>query len=71
MTELAMTENRITSHRNDYNAMVRNYIAYVRGFPARFCLSILGYQAHNYEYLKFQNAPVDAPTGLLKKDKKN
>ena len=71
MTELAMTENRITSHRNDYNAMVRNYIAYVRGFPTRFCLSILGYQAHNYEYLKFQNAPVDAPTGLLKKDKKN
>jgi len=67
MTELAMTENRIASHRNDYNTMVGNYLAYVRGFPARFLLSILGYQPKTYEYLKFENAPVDAPTGLLKK----
>ena len=68
MTELSMTENRIASHRKEYNAMVRNYTAYVRGFPARMFLSYLGYQEQKYEYLKFQNAPVDAPTGLLKDD---
>lgn len=66
MTELAMTENRIASHRNDYNTMVKNYTTYVRGFPARILLSFLGYQNQSYEYLTFKNAPVDAPTGLLK-----
>lgn len=69
MTELAMTENRIASHRNDYNTMVGNYNAYVRGFPARFCLSILGYTAQKYDFLQFENAPVDAPRDLLKKKK--
>lgn len=66
MTELAMTENRIASHRKYYNANVRDYKRHVRMFPARMFLSILGYQEKNYAYLEFKNAPVDAPTGLLK-----
>lgn len=66
MTELAMTENRIASHRKYYNAMVRDYKRYVRSFPTRMFLSWLGYEEKDYGYLEFKNAPVDAPTGLLK-----
>lgn len=66
MTELAMTENRISSHRKYYNSNVREYKQHVRMFPTRMFLSILGYQEKDYEFLEFKNAPVDAPTGLLK-----
>ena len=69
MTELSMTENRISSHRKYYNTTVRDYTRYVRSFPTRIFLSFLGYQVQDYSYLEFKNAPVDAPTGLLKKDK--
>lgn len=69
MTELAMTENRIAQHRKYYNAMVREYQAYVKAFPARMFLDMVGYQAKDFAYLEFKNAPVDAPTGLLKDDK--
>ena len=66
MSELAMTENRISSHRKYYNANVRDYKRHIQMFPTRVFLSILGYQEKDYAYLEFQNAPVDAPTGLLK-----
>lgn len=66
MTELAMTENRIASHRKYYNSNVRDYKRHVRMFPERVFLSLLGYQEKEYSYLEFKNAPVDAPTGLLK-----
>ena len=66
MSELAMTENRISSHRKYYNANVRDYNRHVQMFPTRIFLSILGYQAKDYSFLEFENAPVDAPTGLLK-----
>lgn len=69
MTELSMTENRISSHRKYYNTTVRDYTRYVRSFPTRIFLSFLGYQVQDYSYLEFKNAPVDAPTHLLKKDK--
>lgn len=61
-----MTENRISSHRKYYNTCVRDYTRYVRSFPARYFLSWTGYVVQNYDYLEFKNAPVDAPTGLLK-----
>lgn len=66
MTELAMTENRIASHRKYYNSMVRDYKRYVKSFPTRLFLDWVGYEVKDYGYLKFENAPVDAPTGLLK-----
>lgn len=66
MTELAMTENRIASHRKYYNTTVRDYKRYVKSFPTRLFLSWLGYEEKDYGYLEFKNAPVDAPTGLLK-----
>lgn len=61
-----MTENRISSHRKYYNTCVRDYTRYVRSFPARYFLDWTGYVVQNYDYLEFKNAPVDAPTGLLK-----
>ena len=66
MTELALTENRISSHRKYYNTCVRDYIRYVRSFPTRLFLAWTGYVVQDYDYLEFKNAPVDAPTGLLK-----
>ena len=61
-----MTENRIASHRKYFNAMVKEYKRYVKSFPTRIFLSILGYDEKDYKFLEFKNAPVDAPTGLLK-----
>lgn len=69
MNELAMTENRIAEHRKYCNNNVKDYHRYVRGFPARVVLSFLGYEVKTYEFLKFENAPVDAPRGLLKESK--
>lgn len=66
MSELSMTENRIDSHRSYYNATVKDYKRYVRSFPTRIFLSYLGYEEKDYGFLEFENAPVDAPTGLLK-----
>jgi hypothetical protein len=66
MNELSMTENRIASHRKYYNKNVTEYHQHVRMFPSNICLSILGYQEKDYKVLEFANAPVDAPTGLLK-----
>lgn len=66
MSELAMTENRIDSHRTYYNAGVKDYKRYVRSFPTRLFLDWVGYEEKDYGYLKFEHAPVDAPTGLLK-----
>lgn len=68
MTELAVTENRIAAHRNEYNTMVGQYRTHVRSFPTRMFLSFLGYQEHEYKFLEFAKAPVDAPTGLLMPD---
>lgn len=66
MSELAMTENRIDSHRTYYTASVKDYKRYVKSFPTRLFLDWVGYEVKDYGYLKFENAPVDAPTGLLK-----
>lgn len=65
MNELSMTENMIAEHRENFNHQVKEYNAYVRKFPARMFLSILGYETMDYEYLDY-NAPVDAPTDLFK-----
>lgn len=64
MTELALTENKIASVRENYNQSVKNYRRYVRSFPAGMVLSILGYEVQTYEYLKFDASP-DAPRNLL------
>lgn len=64
MNELSMTENLIAEHRSNYNKQIKEYNRYVRKFPTRLFLNILGYEAQNYNYLDY-NAPVDAPQNLF------
>lgn len=64
MNELAMTENLIAEYRSNYNKQIKEYNRYVRKFPIRMFLDILGYEVMNYQYLDY-NAPVDAPQNLF------
>lgn len=64
MTELSMTENLIAEYRSNYNKQIKSYNRYVRKFPTRIFLSMLGYEVQEYEYLDY-NAPVDAPQNLF------
>lgn len=65
MNELSMTENMIAEYRSNYNKQVKEYKRYVRKFPIRVFLGMLGYESQEYEYLNY-SAPVDAPQDLFK-----
>lgn len=60
MNELSMTENLIAEYRSNYNKQIKEYNRYVRKFPTRMFLNMLGYEVQDYTYLDY-NAPVDAP----------
>ena len=64
MNELAITENLIAEYRSNYNKQVKEYNRYVRKFPTRWFLDILGYEVLQFDYLDY-NAPVDAPQHLF------
>lgn len=64
MNELSVTENLIAEYRSNFNAQVKEYSRYVRKFPTRFFLSLLGYEVKGYSYLEY-NAPADAPQNLF------
>ena len=64
MTELSMTENLIAEYRSNYNKQIKEYNRYIRKFPTRLFLNILGYEAQDYSYLDY-DAPVDAPQNLF------
>lgn len=64
MNELSITENLIAEYRSHFNKSVKEYNRYVRRFPARIFLNILGYEAQNYAYLDY-DAPADAPQNLF------
>lgn len=64
MTELSMTENLIAEYRSNYNKQIKEYNRYVRKFPTRTFLNMLGYETQDYTYLDY-NAPVDAPQSLF------
>lgn len=64
MNELAITENLIAEYRSNYNQQIKEYNRYVRKFPTRLFLNILGYEVMEYGYLDY-NAPVDAPQDLF------
>lgn len=64
MNELATTENLITNYRSNFNTWVKNYNQYVRKFPNKQILSMLGYQLMDYTYLDY-NVSSDAPTNLF------
>lgn len=52
--ELSGTENRIAVSRSDYNAAVRDYNTYIRGFPQVITAKVTGASARPY---------YDAPPG--------
>jgi len=52
--ELSGTENRIAVSRSDYNAAVRDYNTYIRGFPQALTARVTGASARPY---------YDAPPG--------
>jgi LemA protein len=64
MNELAMTENLIAEYRSNYNQQIKEYKRYVRKFPTRIFLDMLGYEVMDFEYLEY-DAPVDAPQNLF------
>lgn len=64
MTELSITENLIAEYRSNYNKQIKEYNRYIRKFPTRLFLDMLGYEAQEYTYLDY-NAPVDAPQSLF------
>ena len=69
--ELKSNENyktlMIAEYRSNYNKQIKEYKRYVRKFPTRQFLGLLGYEVQEYEYLDY-NAPVDAPQSLFKED---
>lgn len=65
MNELSITENMIAEYRENYNKQIKEYNRYVRKFPTRFFLNILGYETQQYQYLDY-GAPADAPQNLFK-----
>ena len=64
MNELSMTENLIAEYRSNYNQQVKEYNRYVRKFPTRLFLNMLGYEVIDFGYLEY-NAPIDAPQNLF------
>lgn len=64
MNELSITENLIAEYRSNYNEQIKVYRRYVRKFPTRIFLNILGYEVQEYTYLDYE-APDDAPQNLF------
>lgn len=64
MTELATTENLIANTRNNYNTWVTKYNSYVKKFPNRGILDMLGYEVQVFEKLTY-DVSSDAPTNLF------
>lgn len=67
MNELSVTENLIAEYHNNYNKQIKEYKRYVRKFPARVFLDMLGYEIQDYTYLDY-DAPSDAPQNLFGDD---
>ena len=65
MNELSTTENLIAGYRNNYNKWIKSYNQYVRKFPNKQILGMLGYEAVERTYLDY-NVSEDAPTDLFK-----
>ena len=65
MNELSITENLIANYRENYNKQVEDYRRYVRKFPTRMFLGMLGYENQNYTRLDYGNTYSDAPTNLF------
>ncbi len=65
MTELAVTENLIAEHRNNYNIQVKQYNKHTKKFPNNIILNVMGYEKLENTYLQYE-ASEDAPKDLFK-----
>lgn len=65
MTELAVTENLIAEHGNNYNIQVKQYNKHTKKFPNRVILNIMGYERLENTYLEYDTSE-DAPQNLFK-----
>lgn len=64
MNELAVTENLIAEHRNNFNLQVKSYNKHIRTFPNSLLLGAIGYEAIDIKYLEYE-AASDAPMDLF------
>lgn len=64
MTELAVTENLIAEHRNNYNIQVKQYNKHIKKFPNSMILNMMGYEKLDNTYLEYE-ASEDAPRNLF------
>lgn len=64
MTELAVTENLIAEHRNNYNIQVKQYNKHIKKFPNSLILNMMGYERLDNTYLEYE-ASEDAPRNLF------
>lgn len=64
MNELSITENMIAEYRTNYNEQIREYNRYIKKFPTKQFLSILGYEPVEFDYLEFE-VSSDAPQNLF------
>lgn len=64
INELSITENMIAQYRSNYNKQVKEYNRYIKRFPNKQFLNLLGYEEGEFNYLDY-NAPVDAPQNLF------
>lgn len=65
MNELSITENLIAQYRENYNKQVEGYRRYVRKFPTRMYLNMLGYEMQDYTRLDYGNTYSEAPSNLF------
>ena len=61
MNELSLTENKISETRNSYNSEITIYKKFVRKFPNKQILKIVGYENKDFSRLEFEDSSVDAP----------
>lgn len=64
MTELAVTENLIAEHRNNYNIQVKQYNKHIKKFPNSMILNMMGYEKLDNTYLEYE-ASENAPRNLF------
>lgn len=64
MTELAVTENLIAEHRNNYNIQVKQYNKCIKTFPNNMILKIMGYNQLDNTYLEY-NTSENSPKNLF------
>lgn len=65
MNELSITENMIAEYRTTYNSQIRAYNKYIRKFPHKQILSVMGYEPIEFNYLEYSEAETQSISNLF------